>query len=47
MFMTVTSPNVKKIFEMAYEGKGISDIVSYLNDNNILSPSIQYLVSFF
>lgn len=25
---------------MAYEGIGISDIVSYLNDNNILSPSM-------
>ena len=37
---TVTAPNVKKIFEMAYEGIGISDIVSYLNDNNILSPSM-------
>lgn len=36
----VTAPNVKKIFEMAYEGIGISDIVSYLNDNNILSPSM-------
>lgn len=37
---SVTAPNVKKIFEMAYEGIGISDIVSYLNDNNILSPSM-------
>lgn len=36
----VTAPNVKKIFEMAYEGIGISDIVSYLNYNNILSPSM-------
>ena len=36
----VSAPNVKKIFEMAYEGIGISDIVSYLNDNNILSPSM-------
>ncbi len=36
----VTASNVKKIFEMAYEGIGISDIVSYLNDNNILSPSM-------
>ena len=35
-----TSAYVKKIFEMAYEGIGISDIVSYLNDNNILSPSM-------
>lgn len=34
------SSNVKKIFEMAYEGTGISDIVNYLNDNNILSPSM-------
>ena len=25
---------------MAYEGIGISDIVSYLNDNKILSPSM-------
>lgn len=31
--------NVKMMFNMAYSGKGISDIVSYLNDNNILSPS--------
>lgn len=37
---SVVAPNVKKIFEMAYEGIGISDIVSYLNDNNILSPSM-------
>ncbi len=36
----VVAPHVKKIFEMAYEGIGISDIVSYLNDNNILSPSM-------
>ena len=31
--------NVKMMFNMAYSGKGISDIVTYLNDNNILSPS--------
>ncbi|MDE6284624.1 MAG: recombinase family protein [Bacilli bacterium] len=31
--------NVKMIFTMAYSGKGTSDIVTYLNDNNILSPS--------
>lgn len=35
-----SSAYVKKIFEMAYEGIGISDIVSYLNDNKILSPSM-------
>lgn len=29
-----TSAYVKKIFERAYEGIGMSDIVSYLNDNN-------------
>lgn len=30
---------VKKIFNMAYSGTGISDIVSYLNDKNIKCPS--------
>ena len=34
------APYVKMMFNMAYSGKGISDIVSYLNDNNILSPSM-------
>ncbi len=33
------APVVKKIFKMAYYGTGVSDIVSYLNDNNIKSPS--------
>ena len=33
------APVVKKIFKMAYYGKGVSDIVSYLNDNNIKCPS--------
>ena len=33
------APVVKKIFNMAYSGTGISDIVSYLNDNNIKCPS--------
>ena len=37
---SITALNVKKIFEMAYKGIGIRDIVSYLNDNNILSPSM-------
>lgn len=31
---------VKKIFKMAHSGTGVSDIVSYLNDNKILSPSM-------
>ena len=34
------APIVKKIFNMVYSGIGISDIVSYLNDNHILSPSM-------
>ena len=34
------APIVKKIFNMAYSGIGVSDIVSYLNDNHILSPSM-------
>jgi len=34
------APVVKKIFKMAYSGTRISDIVSYLNDNKILSPSM-------
>ena len=34
------SPIVKKIFQMSYSGIGVSDIVSYLNDNKILSPSM-------
>ena len=33
------APVVKKIFKMAYYGNGLSDIVSYLNDNNIKCPS--------
>ncbi len=33
------APVVKKIFKMAYYGNGVSDIVSYLNDNNIKCPS--------
>lgn len=34
------APVVKKIFKMAHSGTGVSDIVSYLNDNKILSPSM-------
>lgn len=34
------APIVKKIFNMAYSGIGVSDIVSYLNDNHILSSSM-------
>ncbi len=34
------APVVKKIFNMAYSGTGISDIVSYLNGNNIKCPSV-------
>lgn len=34
------APIVKKIFKMAHSGIGVSDIVSYLNDNKILSPSM-------
>ena len=34
------APIVKKIFQMSYSGIGVSDIVSYLNDNKILSPSM-------
>ncbi len=34
------APVVKKIFKMAYYGNGVSDIVSYLNDNNIKCPSV-------
>ena len=30
---------VKKIFEMAYNGIGLSEITTYLNDNNIKTPS--------
>lgn len=33
------APVVKKIFEMAANGVGLSDITSYLNDNNIKTPS--------
>lgn len=34
------APVVKKIFKLAHSGTGVSDIVSYLNDNKILSPSM-------
>lgn len=34
------APVVKKIFKMAYSGIGVSDIVTYLNDNKILSSSM-------
>lgn len=34
------APIVKKIFKMAHSGTGVSDIVSYLNYNKILSPSM-------
>ncbi len=30
---------VKKIFDMAYKGVGVSEITTYLNDNNIKTPS--------
>jgi DNA invertase Pin-like site-specific DNA recombinase len=33
------APIVKKIFEMASDGVGLSDITSYLNDNKIKTPS--------
>ena len=33
------APVVKKIFEMAANGVGLSDIASYLNDNKIKTPS--------
>lgn len=33
------APVVKKIFKMAANGVGLSDITSYLNDNNIKTPS--------
>lgn len=33
------APVVKKIFEMANNGVGLSDITSYLNDNKIKTPS--------
>ena len=33
------APIVKKIFEMASKGVGVSDITSYLNDNKIKTPS--------
>ena len=33
------APVVKKIFEMAYNGVGLSDITTYLNDNKIKTPS--------
>lgn len=34
-----TAPVVKKIFELFKNDVGVSDICSYLNDNNILTPS--------
>ncbi len=34
------APIVKKIFKMAHFGIGVSDIVSYLNESKILSPSM-------
>ena len=34
------APIVKKIFKMADEGIGISEIATYLNDNNIKTPSV-------
>ena len=33
------APVVKKIFEMAYNGVGLSEITTYLNDNMIKTPS--------
>ena len=30
---------MKKIFDMAYNGVGLSEITTYLNDNNIKTPS--------
>lgn len=33
------APVVKKIFDMAYEGKVLSEIATYLNDNKIKTPS--------
>ena len=33
------APIVKKIFEMASNGVGVSDITSYLNDNKVKTPS--------
>jgi len=33
------APVVKKIFDMAYEGVGLSEITTYLNDNKIKTPS--------
>lgn len=33
------APIVKKIFDMAYEGIGLSEITTYLNDNKIKTPS--------
>ena len=33
------APVVKKIFEMASNGEGVSNITSYLNDNKIKTPS--------
>ena len=33
------APVVKKIFEMANDGVGLSEITTYLNDNKIKTPS--------
>lgn len=33
------APIVKKIFDMAFEGIGLSEITTYLNDNKIKTPS--------
>ena len=35
----IYAPVVKKIFDMAYEGIGLSQITTYLNDNKIKTPS--------
>lgn len=35
----IYAPIVKKIFDMAYEGIGLSQITTYLNDNKIKTPS--------
>lgn len=35
----IYAPVVKKIFDMAYSGVGISEITTYLNDNGISTPS--------
>ena len=35
----IYAPVVKKIYDMAYEGIGLSQITTYLNDNKIKTPS--------